>query len=128
MPSYEWKIPLSPVAASRPRTGKYGGYYVGPYKKWRAEVPELIYEAIGDWDTLKGDLRVSLHCYVTKPKSTKLQRPKADLDNYLKAIFDAFNGKVWEDDAQIGELGPCSKNWAEPNQPGYFIVRVETLD
>ena len=33
----------------------------------------------------------------------KLLRPvtKPDIDNYVKQVFDALNGLVWEDDAQI---------------------------
>ena len=26
---------------------------------------------------------------------------KPDIDNYVKQVFDAFNGLIWEDDAQI---------------------------
>lgn len=29
---------------------------------------------------------------------------KADIDNYIKAVFDALNGVVWQDDKQICDL------------------------
>ena len=34
----------------------------------------------------------------------KLPAPRGDIDNYVKSVFDAFNGVVWEDDAQVVEL------------------------
>lgn len=30
-----------------------------------------------------------------------LPTTKPDIDNYVKQVFDAFNGLIWEDDAQI---------------------------
>ncbi len=34
-------------------------------------------------------------CHIIRPTT------KPDIDNYIKQIFDALNGLVWEDDAQI---------------------------
>lgn len=36
----------------------------------------------------------------------------ADIDNQVKAILDALNGVVWEDDVQVSDLA-VSRRWAE---------------
>lgn len=36
----------------------------------------------------------------------------ADIDNQVKAILDALNGVVWEDDVQVSDLS-VSRRWAD---------------
>ena len=60
------------------------------------------------------------------PKRTKLGAPKADIDNYLKAVLDCLNGKLWEDDTQIREIY-ATKQWTKPKGSGYFIIGVDKL-
>jgi Holliday junction resolvase RusA-like endonuclease len=36
----------------------------------------------------------------------------ADIDNQVKAILDALNGVVWEDDVQVSDIA-VSRRWAE---------------
>lgn len=128
----EWKFPINPVAASRPRitSGKNGrqhAYYVGPYKRFRLEIIDIL-ESIfdGDYPKYNSLLAVSLELYATKPKKTKLSVPKWDIDNGIKAVFDALNKKLWEDDTQIVSVY-ATKQWAEDGEEGYFIVGVNPL-
>ena len=98
----EWTFPISPVAASRPRVSKHGAYFTGPYKKFRTDMINLVPEVIGDgFLPLDYPLSVDVELYVKRPKKTKLLSPRADIDNYLKAVFDSLNGSLWEDDKQI---------------------------
>jgi len=39
-----------------------------------------------------------------KPRTSKLQFPHADVDNYAKAALDVLNGNAWVDDIQIISL------------------------
>ena len=41
--------------------------------------------------------------YLPKPKKPRFETPavKPDIDNYLKALFDAMNGIIFVDDARI---------------------------
>jgi Holliday junction resolvase RusA-like endonuclease len=120
----EWKFDISPVAASRPRVGKWGAYYSGPYKEFREEATEKVYKAIGtDRKLLTGPLAITLELYVKRPKKTAREHPRADLDNYAKAVFDILNGKLWEDDSQIVSMY-VTKEWAEVGSNGYFILGV----
>lgn len=120
---------INPIAASRPRVSKFGhAYFSGPYKafrqicdtdKWAALPEDLVPSA--------GPLRVDVECFVKQPKTTKLSMPKADVDNYAKAILDQFNGVLWEDDCQIKTLY-ITKDWAELGRDGYFVISIEELD
>jgi len=112
------------VAASRPRVGKWGAYYTGTYKEFREKASEIVWETIGTgWQALEGELSVTMELYVKQPKSTERGWPKADIDNFAKAVLDTMNGKIWKDDSQITSLH-ISKQWAEKGEDGYFTLEV----
>jgi Holliday junction resolvase RusA-like endonuclease len=118
----EWSFPISPVAASRPRVSKHGAYFAGPYKTFRREAADIVDEILGDWEPLTGPLVVDLELYISRPKTTKLASPKADIDNFVKAVFDVMNGRLWGDDSQVIKLY-ATKQWAEDNN-GYFVLGI----
>ena len=123
----EYTLPISPIAASRPRLSRHGAYFTGPYKKFRCECAEIVYEVLGtDYELLEGPLAVDLELFVTRPRRTKLDAPKADIDNFVKAVLDVLNGKLWVDDSQILKLH-ATKQWAEVGEEGYFTVGVDLL-
>ena len=101
----EWLFPISPVAASRPRVSRHGAYFAGPYKNFRSECAEIISMVLGNsFEPYDEPIKVDVEIFVKQPKKTKLLAPKADIDNYLKAIFDCLNGKLWRDDTIIHEV------------------------
>ena len=120
----EWKFPISPVAASRPRLSRRGAYLTGPYKKFREEMIDLAEELLGDWDPLLGLLHVDIELYIKQPKKTKLDVPRADVDNFIKAVLDSLNGYLWEDDRQIKSVYAI-KQWAPKDKEGYFVIGVD---
>lgn len=120
----KWKFPVSPVAASRPRVGKWGSYYTGTYKDFREIAKPIVNEVTQGWEPMLGPIRVSLEIYPTQPKTTKLDYPRPDIDNFAKAILDLCNGVVWGDDTQIIQL-EAIKGWADAD--GYFTLEVEEL-
>ena len=123
----EWTFPISPIAASRPRISRHGAYFAGPYKAFRKTMQELVPEVLGDGFFPYGmPLSVDVELYVTQPKKTVLQAPRADIDNYLKAVFDSLNGWLWEDDKLINQVYAV-KQWACKDEPGYFTVGVNKL-
>jgi Holliday junction resolvase RusA-like endonuclease len=122
-----YRFPINPVAASRPRVSKFGAYFTGPYKRFRSAAAIVINRILGrNFTPMSGKLAVDIKCYVTRPKSTKLEYPRADVDNYSKAILDSLNGKLWDDDSQIIALF-ISKQWANPDEEGYFVVEIEEV-
>lgn len=122
----EWRFDINPVAASRPRVGKWGAYYTGTYKEFREKAAEIVWDTIGkDFEAIDKELAVSIELYVKRPKSTERGWPKADIDNFAKAILDTMNGKIWKDDSQITSLH-VSKQWADKGEDGYFTLEVNT--
>jgi len=68
-------------------------------------------------------MAVSIELYIKRPKTTELEYPRPDIDNFAKAILDTMNGKIWGDDSQIISLY-VTKEWAEVGSDGYFILSV----
>ena len=123
----EWKFPLSPVAASRPRVSRYGAYFAGPYKSFREDCVEVIEFVLGpDFKPFEEPIKVDVELFIKQPKKTKLWMPKADIDNFLKAIFDVLNKKLWSDDTIIQSVY-ATKQWAAKGEDGYFTVGVDKL-
>jgi len=120
----EWEFQISPVAASRPRLSRRGAYLTGPYKQFRKDMIDLAEEVLGDWEPMLGLLHVDIELYIKQPKKTKLDVPRADVDNFIKAILDSLNGYLWEDDRQIKSVYAI-KQWAPKNQDGYFTIGVD---
>jgi len=127
--SLEWVFPLNPVAASRPRLSKGRGgrphaYYAGPYKRFIAEAAGVVDEVFSEgYPLLEGPLHVSLSMKVKKPKTTKFNYPKWDVDNGIKACLDCLNKKLWVDDSQIVSI-EASKSWADEGEEGYFVISI----
>jgi Holliday junction resolvase RusA-like endonuclease len=127
----DFRIELSPVAASRPRLNRYGNgtHYEGAYKTFKLDVDPLMQQTFKGLtgDIPGGPLDVWLRMYVTRPKNTSLQYPKADIDNFMKAILDAANGYAWKDDCQIVDIHAI-KRWSAPGETGWFSVKVAEHD
>ena len=125
----EWTFPINPTAASRARVSFKGGhgYFIGPYKRFRDEMKDLVPSTIGDWVPLAGPISVTVEFVAQRPKTTKLNSPRGDIDNYMKAIFDALNERAWVDDKQIC-ICHARKAWTASNdEPGYIKVSIEEL-
>jgi Holliday junction resolvase RusA-like endonuclease len=67
-------------------------------------------------------MSVTVGVYPKKPKTSKLEYPKPDVDNYAKAVLDACNALVWIDDSQIIEL-EVHKSWSKAD--GYFTLTIK---
>ena len=123
----EWVFPISPVAASRPRVSRHGAYFAGPYKVFRSECVDIIDFVLGpDFQPYEEPIKVDVELFIRRPKTTKLDMPKADIDNFLKAVFDSLNKKLWVDDNIIQSVY-ATKQWAEVGEGGYFTVGVDLL-
>lgn len=120
-------IPISPVAASRPQVPRFGKpYYKGRYKQYRKEVSDWL---ASNWEgeAMSGPLRAEVWFCVPKPKTSKLRYPKPDIDNFIKAVFDALNGLMWEDDYQIVQVD-AEKMWCLNPSEGGTRIEVQSVD
>lgn len=87
---------------------------------------DMVEDILGDWEPIEGPIQVDLELYVKQPKKTKLDAPKADIDNYCKSILDCMNKKLWVDDTQIVKIYAV-KQWATKEEDGYFIIGVDNV-
>lgn len=111
-----FSIPLDPVPASRPRVSKWGTYYPARYRNYlkaaKDEVKKWASENLKA--PLAGQLQASFQFHVKRPKTSKLECPKPDLDNYVKSVLDCLSGFVFDDDSQVRRFVQVEKHWAEP--------------
>jgi Holliday junction resolvase RusA-like endonuclease len=133
-PAVRFTVPGKPVGKGRPRIGRVGAHA-------RMFTPEktVSYEGLVGWTAaqamagrslLLGPVGVAMHIGLDVPASwSKVKQAKAligqihpatkpDMDNVVKAIFDALNGVVWKDDVQVVSLS-VGKQYAEA--PGVFV-------
>ena len=83
-------LPVKPTPASRPRVTKWGVYYTKTYREYRAAAHAAI--PMCKENILTGELGATVEFICHKPKTTKMVSPRGDIDNHLKAIFDAVVG------------------------------------
>lgn len=115
---------MPPVPASRPRVTRWGVYYTKTYTTWR----EMAERA-----TPRGELNLSadvpllvvIESVVLKPRTSKLKRPKGDVDNYAKAPMDCITQAegYWYDDEQIIHL-LSSKRFANPGEEPRTLIEI----
>ena len=85
---------IEPIPKGRPRFTRFGGVYTPPMT--RAYESTIAYMARQYFKKpLEGDVRLTITFRVKR---------MADLDNLVKAVTDALNGIVYNDDRQIVEI------------------------
>jgi Holliday junction resolvase RusA-like endonuclease len=126
--SHEWDaeytIPIEPVPAARPRVSRWGAYYPKRYRDFKAALAAAFIAAARPAPVRDGPCRVEVEIVAPRPASTKLPFPKPDIDNYLKSVFDAATGSVWEDDWGIRECS-ATKRWTEKGEDAHVRLKVK---
>lgn len=127
-------VPGQPYGKGRPRASSRGGfvrmYTPATTLAYEAEIARLAEMARGDWPVLATpmSLRVIAHhaIPVSWPKRKQLQAlngevipGKPDLDNVAKAVLDALNGVIYEDDKQVIRLVAEKRYSVEPRVEVY---------
>lgn len=100
-------------------------FYAEPYKSFKSQANKMLV-ALNKEPMLTragGTLDVTLHFVVEKPASTILPCPKPDLDNFEKAILDAANKVLYEDDWLIQGMD-AAKWWAGPDLPAGIYIDI----
>ena len=120
-----YTIPIAPQVATRPRVPRFGKVFYGKkYTAFRKEAEDFLrgYKEVGEPYTCP--LEVFVWFYCKKPKSTKLDKPNGDIDNYCKSFFDCIlTGNLCEDDRQIVRV-IAEKRWEDEHGPRieFFLV------
>lgn len=113
---------IEPKPQARPRFARRGNftttYEDKEMKSWKNKCRLLITKHHADKPALEGALRTRVKFFIKPPQyisKVKKNRQaltdetipvskKADLDNYIKALFDSANGILYKDDGQIAEI------------------------
>jgi Holliday junction resolvase RusA-like endonuclease len=118
-PALVLRIPIEPCSASRPRVARGGwAYYPAKYKNFLKAAREAFKKVAVE--PLVGGLRVIILVSSLRPRTTKLDFPKPDIDNFVKAVLDSGNEIVWADDSQIHTL-TALKEWV-PRDPSVRVA------
>lgn len=133
----EFRLAGPPVPAARPRFRTFKSktgvpitstYYAGAYKKFKDEAPARVAEILGLDEPLSGPLKLIVEVSVQKPRTSKLDHPSPDIDNYLKAIMDAMTqAGVWHDDKQVVRV-EAEKRFCVNAEEAGFAVGVYGVD
>lgn len=119
-------LPIDPVAKGRPRFTKRGiAYTPTKTKSFEKDLVRLIKQRYKG-KPLDKALTVEVNFLLKRPKSVKRKYPvtRPDIDNYLKALFDAMNGVVFKDDSLVIEVIARKKYSPTPNF-GFIQVIVD---
>lgn len=106
-------IPGPPVIQERPRAGKFGQFY-DPTANAKKRLGYALLNARqgAKFKILGGDIDITVKFY---------GMPHADLDNAIKALLDAANGILWEDDRQVVHIDA----WKYSSKEGDERTEVE---
>ena len=106
-------IPIDPIAASRPRVTRNATFYSKRYTDFKAACNDYL-SLTHKMPILDGAVRLRVVFDMPIPKSWSKKRKneaegcyhtsKPDSDNLQKALLDAMNGIVFEDDSQVADI------------------------
>ncbi len=116
MTSFMYQLPYPPSVNHIYSRTKRGGLMLNP--KAKAYREEVIYTIGKGHTTLTASLQVHVQAYMPDKR-------KRDLDNTLKAVFDAMtHAGVWKDDSQIDDLRIVRSG---VESPGRVLVTVRQI-
>jgi len=115
---YNFTIPIDPRGKGRPRfsSGKFVRVYTDNKTRayedqLKAHITSHLLRELGSFSKVSSALmdypvQVEVIFNIKRPKSVSEKKRKypivkPDIDNYIKALFDAMNGIVWKDDSLV---------------------------
>lgn len=125
-----FRVPGKPVGKGRPRAAKRGKhitlYTPEETATYESTVALAASQAMYGEPLIEGPVDVLMRIDLPVPSSwsqrkqrdalsgTIIPTTKPDMDNVIKAIFDAINGVVWNDDTQVADLRVRRRYGATP--------------
>jgi len=123
------------VRVLRTKTGRTIAHQYQPAesRNWKATAQAHMRRAMGKRSPFAGPVSVRIRAAFTCPRSDWRKQPRPwryhakrpDIDNCLKAIFDAATGVLWFDDSQVAELHATKSIAAQGVAPSVEIEVTE---
>lgn len=123
VPVVSFFVPGSPIAAPRPRAGRFSIYHDNRADGWK---DQIMLSFMGRCQgSLTGPVEVNLQFLFEKPRRDPHRfwmEHKPDLDNLEKAVLDALTGaRAWKDDGQVVHLQSVKRYVLPEESPGVHI-------
>ena len=118
------RIPLRPVAASRPRIPRYGKpYFPKTYKKWRDDADLVVPEFTGT--PIEFPVAVTVMFAIPRARTSQLIVPVGDVDNFEKGLYDLLTRKLYLLDDKWITSTECRKRFLPFGEDGYCTVTIK---
>lgn len=134
-------VEVTPVAKGRPRFSNRGGFAKAYTPKktadYEAHITNCAKRVMGGQSPVEYPVALSLQFFLPIPKAWNKtmtlaakrgeikHTKKPDVDNFAKAVMDAFNGVLYEDDSQVVDLH-VSKAYSD--LPRIEVTMIEVLE
>lgn len=119
------KVDIDPKPKERPRFSRGRAFTSPNNRKYEAELSRALRVGMQKCSAFNGPLSIYVRFGFLKAKNSKARFPgRADVDNYLKAVMDAANLIIYEDDSQILQVFG-EKVWTFENEPSYILLIVD---
>lgn len=101
-------------------------YHPKEYTAWKEQAAEIVraHAALPPEEHLDRPLAISMVIKASRPKTSKLNHPAPDVDNYAKGVLDALtqSERTYRDDKQVTDLRVV-KRWADgPDDVGVHVT------
>lgn len=121
-PAIAWHGQIQPVPLHRPQTVQFGRNQRGARTITHPNDLAFRTELEFHWwskrlKILEGPLAVAMEFSGSTVTRQGRRAPRPDLSNLVKAVEDAGNGVLWEDDRQIMQLAAAIRRWDRQAQP-----------
>jgi Holliday junction resolvase RusA-like endonuclease len=94
-----------PLARHQINTQNHGRFLPKRSQNFKDELSWIARSAMANEEPVIYPVRVTTHIFKKyKHLEDMVEKNTGDIDNFVKAVFDAFNGVVWADDRQVIEL------------------------
>jgi len=121
-------LPGAPVPKARARVtfrnGRARAYTPEATKAWEQSARMVLGELRRPADLWQGPVRMTLTIVILRPTSCPKRKHPAvrpDGDNYEKAVLDALNGRLFEDDGQVVDLRWTKTYTDDPHAAGVAV-------
>lgn len=134
--SIELRLYLKPEPQMRARTVSKGGktWSYDPSAAYKQKLATLVMQSLVsvEGNSFPGAVKAHLEFYLKRPQNVKkhvqFHTKRPDLDNLIKAVFDAIQGVplLFADDSQIVSL-TAIKRYATDVDPEGILIKLSSL-